>query len=144
MLKLSRKVIVPAPPEKVFNLIDDTASIPKLWRNVTNIRNLQRIPNGGHSFEFDYMMASFKISGSSTDLDHSRPNRIVTYTTGGVHSKLSWTFLPYAGGKETDLHLDVEYDVPIPLLGKLSEMVIAKINEGDITHMLNYIKTYKF
>jgi uncharacterized protein YndB with AHSA1/START domain len=140
MIKLTKEIVIAAPPEAVFDVIDDTANLPELWRNLSNIRNLKRIPNGGHSFQFDYTMAGVRVEGSSVDLEHVRPGRIVTRTTGGVISTLTWAFRPISYGTETDLSLEIEYQVPVPLVGQLAEIIVAKINENDIVYMLNFLK----
>jgi uncharacterized membrane protein len=140
MIKLTQNIHIAAPPERVFALVDDTANLPEIWRNLSNVRDLKRLPNGGHSFQFDYAMAGITIEGSSVDLEHVRPRRIVTLTTGGITSTLTWVFHPSRNGTETDLSIEIEYKVPIPLVGKLAEVVIAKINETDIAYVLNYLK----
>lgn len=140
MLKLQKHILIKAPPEKVFDLVDDTAGLPEIWRNLSNIRDLKRIPNGGHSFEFDYRMAGFQIKGSSSDLEHVRPSRIVTRTSGGLIATLTWNFNPSAGGSETSLVLDIEYEVPVPVVGRVAEHLVAMINNADITYVLTYLK----
>ena len=140
MIKLTKNVIIAAPPEKVFDVVNDTANLPEVWRNLSNIRNLKRLPNGGHSFQFDYVMAGIRIAGSSVDLEHIHPHRIVTRTTGGLTSTLAWEFRPISEGTETDLYLDIEYEAPIPVIGKLAEIIVAKVNETDIVYVLNYLK----
>ena len=140
MLNLKKNVIIAAPPEKVFDVVFDTANIPQVWRNVSNIRNIQSLPNGGHSFQFDYTMAGLRLNGSGTDLLVLRPQRLMTRTTGGVTSTLNWTFKPILTNTQTDLTLEAHYEVPVPLVGRLAEYVVAKINEADIVHMLNYLK----
>ncbi len=140
MVRLSKNLIIAAAPEKVFDLICDTANLPQIWRNLSNIRNLKIIANGGHSFQFDYAMAGVRLEGSSVDLEYVRPRRLVTQTTGGLTSTLTWTFEPLMNGAQTRLLLDIVYEVPVPLLGKLAEIVVAKINETDIVYVLNYLK----
>jgi uncharacterized protein YndB with AHSA1/START domain len=140
MLKLSKTITIAAPPEKVFDVISDTANIPEIWRNLSNVRNLKQIPNGGHSFQFDYSMAGIRIEGSSKDLEYIPPRRIVTQTTGGIISTLTWVFEPQRNGIETNLVLGIQYEVPVRLVGRLAEIVVAKINETDIVYVLNYLK----
>ncbi len=140
MIKLTKNVTIAAPPEKVFDVVDDTANLPEVWRNLSNIRNLKRLPNGGHSFQFDYTMAGVRIEGSSIDLEHARPHRIVTRTTGGIVSTLTWEFRPTSEGAETDLVLEAEYEAPVPVIGRLAEIIVAKVNETDIVYVLNYLK----
>ncbi len=140
MIKLTKSIVIAAPPEKVFDLINDTTNLPQLWRNLSNIQNLKRLPNGGNSFQFDYTMAGIRVKGSSVDLEHDRPHRLVTRTKGGIISTLTWAFRARSGGAETDLSIRIEYQVPLPLVNKLAEIIIAKINENDIVYVLNYLK----
>jgi ribosome-associated toxin RatA of RatAB toxin-antitoxin module len=140
VLNLKKNAIIPASPDSVFDVIFDTTNMPQVWPNVSNIRNLQSLPNGGHSFQFDYTMAGLRLNGSGTDLLVLRPSRLVTRTTGGVTSTLSWTFKPILGNTQTELTLDANYEVPIPLVGRLAEYLVARINETDIAHMLSYLQ----
>jgi uncharacterized protein YndB with AHSA1/START domain len=140
VINLKKNVIITAPPEKVFDVVYDTANISQIWRNVSNVRNLQALPNGGQSFQFDYSMAGLRLNSSGTDLMVLRPHRLITRTTGGVTSTLNWTFNPILTDTQTDLTLEVNYEVPVPLVGRLAEYVVAKINETDVVHMLNYLK----
>ena len=39
-----------------------------------------------------------------------------------------------------DLSLDVAYTIPTPVIGKLAEAIIAKINERDLEAMLENLK----
>ncbi len=137
MIKLQKNLIIAAPPEKVFDVVYDTANIPQVWRNVSNVRNLRDLPNGGHSFQLDYSMAGLRLTVTGTDLFVMRPYRVITRTTGGVTSTLSWTFKSIENDTQTDLLLEVTYEVPVPLIGNLAEYVVAKINEADVVHMLN-------
>ena len=45
-----------------------------------------------------------------------------------------------ASSDSTEVSVEVEYEVPVPLIGKLAEMVIARMNENDIEAVLNYLK----
>ena len=140
MIKLKESVIIAAPPEKVFDMIDDAAGMPEVWRNISNVRNLKRLPNGGNSFQFDYTMIGIRIEVTSVDLAHTRPLSIVTRTTGGIISTLNWDFQPIPGVAETNLVLEIKYEVPVPVVGKLAEVIVAKVNETDVVYALNYLK----
>lgn len=138
MIKMTKAIVVAAPQEKIFDVLNDIANIPEIWRNLSNIHNLKDLPNGGHSFEFDYTMAGITIHGTSTDLVYDRPNRTVTRTTGGIISTLSWTLTPHANG--VNVVFTADYEAPIPVVGKLAETIIAKVNETDMVYVLNYLK----
>jgi carbon monoxide dehydrogenase subunit G len=138
-MKFTKNTHINALPEQVFDFIDDSANLPQIWRNLSNIRNLRRIENGGTSFEFDYTMTGTTLHGTSEDIEYDRPRRIVTRTTGGINSTLEMIFSSGKNGTGTDLTLIVEYDIPIPLLGQLAEVVVAKLNESDIVFFLTHL-----
>lgn len=140
MITLTKSIAIAAPQEDIFDVLDDPASAPEIWRNLSNVRNVRTQPNGGKSFEFDYTMAGIRVKGASTALELVRPSRIVTRTTGGVTSTMTWTLEPSPDGSETNVTFEARYEVPVPLVGRLAEIIIAKINETDIVYVLNGLK----
>ncbi len=140
MITLTKSIVIAAPPEEIFDVLDDPANMPEIWCNLSNVRNITLQPNGGKSFQFDYSMAGIRIEGSSTVLEIDRPHRIVNRTTGGVTSTLVWVLTPSPDGKGTSLDFEARYEVPVPLVGRLAEIIIRKINEADIVYVLNGLK----
>ena len=140
MITLNKSIVIAAPQEEIFDVLDDPASAPETWRNLSNVRNVTLQPNGGKSFQFDYTMAGIRIEASSTPLEIDRPNRIVTRTTGGVTSTLKWELSPSPDGKGTKLDFEARYEVPIPLVGRLAEIIVSKVNEADIVYVLNNLR----
>ena len=57
----------------------------------------------------------------------------------GIPSTFLWT---YSGtnGSVTRLSLTVEYAMPTPVIGKIAEVLAAKINERDLDNMLANLK----
>jgi ribosome-associated toxin RatA of RatAB toxin-antitoxin module len=51
---------------------------------------------------------------------------------GSINSTITWTFR--SNEEATKVTFTVEYKVPIPLLGKMAEAIIVKMNdqEGDL------------
>ena len=140
MITLNKSIVIAASQEDIFDVLDDPANMPEIWRNLSNVRNVTMQPNGGKSFQFDYTMAGIRIDGSSTALEVDRPHRIVNRTTGGVTSTLTWALASSPDGKGTRLDFEARYEVPVPLVGRLAEIIIAKINEADIVYVLNGLK----
>jgi len=132
MAKLEKTVTINAPVEKVFGYIDGATNLPEIWPSLMEVKDVQRLPNGGHSDRFVYKMAGIRLEGTSEDIEYITNQRIVTKTKGGAESTQTWLFEPEAGG--TKVTFKVEYRVPIPVLGKLAEAVIVKMNEheGDL------------
>ncbi len=54
---------------------------------------------------------------------------MVIKTKGGIKSTITWTFRSI--GNKTGVTLTIEYKVPIPLLGKLAEIIVVKMNEQE-------------
>jgi uncharacterized protein YndB with AHSA1/START domain len=139
MVKFTKNIFIAAPPEAIFDAIDDSANLPNYWRNISNVHNFKRIENGGTGFDFDYHMAGFNVKGSSIDLEHDRPRRIVTRTTGGLVSTLTFTFDPGPNGEGTNFEITAEYEMPPSLISHMAEAIVAKVNEGDINYVMNYM-----
>ena len=132
MAKLEKSITINAPVEKVFSYIDGGTNLPEIWPSLVEVKDVQRLPNGGHSDRFVYKMAGIRLEGTSEDVEYIPNQRIVTKTTGGADSTQTWLFQPEAGGLKVTFK--VEYTVPIPALGKLAEAIIVKMNEreGDL------------
>ena len=132
MARLEKSIYIKAPVEKVFGYIDGATNLPEIWPSLIEVKDVQRLPNGGHSDRFVYKMAGIRLEGTSEDIEYIANQRIVTKTKGGAESTQTWLFEPEAGG--TKVTFKVEYSVPIPVLGKLAEAVIVKMNqhEGDL------------
>jgi carbon monoxide dehydrogenase subunit G len=58
---------------------------------------------------------------------------------GGIDSTFSWDFIPENGG--TRVTVQIDYKVPIPVLGKLAEGVITRQNDKDTETMMATLKT---
>ena len=132
MAKLEKTITINAPVEKIFNYISEPTNLPEFWPSLGEVTDVQRLPNGGHSNRWVYKMAGMRFEGTSEDTERVVNQRLVSKTKGGVESTQTWTFQPEAGG--TKVTFAVEYTVPIPVLGKLAEGIIVKMNdrEGDL------------
>ena len=132
MVKAEKTITINAPVEKVFGYINEPTNLPEIWPSLVEVTDVQRLPNGGHSNRFVYKMAGIRLEGTSEDVEHVTNQRIVSKTKDGAESTQTWMFQPEAGG--TKVTFKVEYTVPIPVLGKLAEAVIVKMNdrEGDL------------
>jgi uncharacterized membrane protein len=82
-------------------------------------------------------MAGIRLEGTSESED-TKNQRIVSKSKGGAESTQTWMFQPEAGG--TKVTLEIEYTVPIPVLGKLAEAIIVKMNEHEVELILANLK----
>jgi uncharacterized protein YndB with AHSA1/START domain len=96
-------------------------------------KDVQPLPGGGNSFKWVYKMAGVSFEGTSENTEVVPNQRLVTESKGGIESTITWVFQPEGDG--TKVTTEAEYTVPIPLVGKLAEAFIVKLNEheGEIT-----------
>ena len=138
MAKLDRSVTIDAPIEKVFQFVEDPSNFPEVWPSMMEVKDVERLPSGGRKFSWVYKMAGVKLEGTSETIEYEENRRIVSETKGGIQSKFVWSFAPEGDG--TTLHVDMEYTVPVPVVGKLAESVIVKMNEREASALVSNIK----
>jgi len=138
MVKGETTITINAPVEKVFSYLDEPTNLPDIWPSMVEVKDVQRLPNGGTSFRYVYKMAGVRFEGTNEDTEYVANQRTVTKSKGGIESTVTLTYEPEDGG--TKLTFEGEYTVPIPLLGKLAEVVIVKQNDREIELMLANLK----
>ena len=96
------------------------------------------LPKGGNRFKLTYKMGGIKLDLTSEDIDVKPNQRVVTRTSGGIESLLTFTY--EENGIITKVTLEDDYKVPIPVIGKLAEAVIIKMNEQEADTVLANLK----
>ncbi len=131
MAKLQKSITINAPVEKVFAYLSDPKNLLEIWPSMIEIKDVQPAATGGYNFGWVYKMAGMRFEGASETVEEIPNQRTVTKSTKGIESHFVWTYEPENGG--TKLTVDIEYKVPVPLLGKLADSFILKQNdqEGD-------------
>ena len=138
MAKLENSITINAPVEKVFDYMQTPTNLPEIWPSMVEAKDVQRLPNGGTSFRWVYKMAGVRFEGTSEDIEVVANERVVNESKGGIEGRMIWTFEPEDPG--TRVTSEIEYTVPIPLLGKLAERVIVKMNERESEVLLANLK----
>ncbi|MFH1859046.1 MAG: SRPBCC family protein [Patescibacteria group bacterium] len=129
MTKTVKTINIKAPVEKVFDYISEPTNLPEIWPSLVEVKDVQKLPSGGTRNRWVYKMAGILLKGTGEDTEYVPNQRLVSKTKGGVESTQTWMFQPEAGG--TKVTFEVEYTVPIPVLGKLAEAIIVKMNEHE-------------
>ena len=138
MAKVEKTIVINAPVEKVFTYVDEPTNLLEIWPSMVDAKDVQRLPGGGTSFRWVYKMAGMRLEGTSETTEYVANQRTVAKTKGGVQSTITWIFQPEAGG--TKVTFEAEYPVPIPLLGRLAEAFIVKVNEHEAELLLANLK----
>jgi len=138
MPKGERTITINAPVEKVFSYIDEPTNLLEIWPSMVEVKDVQRLPKGGTSFRFVYKMAGIRLKGTSEDIEYVANERTVTKIKGGTEAIYTWTFQPEDGG--TKMTVEVEWTVPVPVLGKLAEVLIVRQQEREFDLFLANLK----
>ena len=139
MIKTGRSITINAPVTKIFDYLSEPTNQPEIWPSLMEIKDVQRLPDGKTKNRWVYKMAGIRLEGTSEGVESVANQRIVSKTKGGVESTQTWIFQPEAGG--TKVTFEVEYTVPIPVLGKLAEAIIVKMNEHEGEVILANLKS---
>ena len=131
MAKLTKSITINAPVEKVFDYVSDSTNLPEIWPSLMEMKDVKHLPDGTTTDSWTYKMAGIQLKGT-TVTKYVENKSVISKTEGGVKSTQIWTFEPEDGG--TKATFEVEYTVPIPVVGKLAEAIVVKMNdhEGDI------------
>ncbi len=74
-------------------------------------------------------MVGVPLQGESTVTEHVHNERRVMQSKGGIVS--TWDFNLESQDDGTKFTLDIEYTIPVPVLGKLAEKLVLKRNERE-------------
>ncbi len=137
MQKVTQSIDINAPVEKVFSYIANPDNQMDWMTSLIDVRNVS-----GESqdlrFEWTYKMAGVSLDGETARARHVVNERLVSKSKGGIESTFDFVFTPSNGG--THVELTIEYDIPIPVLGKLAEKLVAERNEREMELNLQNIK----
>jgi uncharacterized membrane protein len=139
MESLTKSALVHAPVDEVYGYLSDPTHLPEIWPSLVEIKDVRALPNGGHSNHWTYKMAGIRLEGASEDIEFRPNERIVSKTTGGTESTQTWMVQPEGG--DTRVTFSVDYAVPIPVLGRLAEAAIVKLNDHEGDAILANLKT---
>jgi len=136
MASIKSSITINAPVEKVFEYTKPE-NLPEVWPSLVEVKNVKELPNGGYSWDWVYKMAGVNFYGSSKHVEFVDNVRTVSQSTG-IESTITWSYEAVAGG--TKMTSQTEYKIPVPLLGKVAEAFIVKMNENESETILANLK----
>ena len=139
MVKGIRSIEIQAPVEKIYEFLTLPTNLVEIWPSMVEAKDLRKLPNGGYYFNWVYKMAGIRFEGSSEDIEVDPCHKVVSKSKGGIDSTITFTFEPQEA--VTKVTFEVEYNIPIPLIGKLAETIIVRQNEHETEALLANLKT---
>lgn len=128
---IQRSTVIDAPIERVFRYYSDPEKLPEIWPSFVEARDVTRSADGWpQEFAWTYKMAGMKLEGRTVNVEFEPNRRYVAESKGGIDSRIETTFEAQDG--KTRVTDDIQYHVPVPLLGRMAERVLAKLNENEL------------
>jgi uncharacterized membrane protein len=135
MARFHKTIEIKAPVSSVFSFIEDPNHGPEVMTNMIEVKDVQGTAKGSH-YKWTWSMAGMKFKGENTIIEDVPNKKIVINSKGGIESTWTYNFEPR--GDATILDLDIEYKIPVPILGKMAENLLLKRNEREAeTNLMN-------
>jgi uncharacterized protein YndB with AHSA1/START domain len=138
MATIVKTITIDAPADKVFGYVEDPANVPEYWPSVIEVKDVEPLPGGGYQYRWVYKMAGVRLEGGTETTEFVLNERTVSENSGGVSGTVTWTYEPEAG--KTLVTFEAEYRVHVPLLRKLAESFLVKLNEQEAETILVNVK----
>ena len=137
MASLTRNVVIHAAPERVFTYVTDPLKLPEWLPSMVEVRHV--IGTGaGQQYEWTYKMAGLLLRGQSTVVEYFPNNCAVHQSIGTIGS--DWTIRVEPHDEGAVLRIEVEYSVPVPVLGKLAERLALNRDARDFALAFDNVK----
>jgi uncharacterized protein YndB with AHSA1/START domain len=137
MLKLEKKVTIKAPIEKVFGFVEKPEYLPQIWPAVYEVKEIERIPTGGHRFVWLYNMVGHPMKGTFETFKFESGKLIVDKLAGDLEGTFTWRFVGHDG--ITDVILEEEL-VPKKTLPKEELLFFERRKEFETEIVLENLK----
>ncbi|MDQ3515333.1 MAG: SRPBCC family protein [Gemmatimonadota bacterium] len=139
MPSISKSVTVNRSPAEVIEYIADVSNHPAFIGPLNSVADLSGDPRKPEtSWTWVFVMAGVEISGSAETVKYE-PSRLFSYrTTSGALSTFEYT--AEAQRDATTVTINVTYEIPETLLGKMQAPVIEKLNDSDGQRAVDNLK----
>ncbi len=137
MARVEGSITINAPVEKIFAYLDDPMNGMDFIPSMTDIRGITG-QGVGQKWGWTYKMMGLPLKGEAEVTEFIRNKRCVVKTTGSILSTWTFTFQRRSGA--TRLDLVVEYTIPIPVLGKLGEGLVLRLNQREAEFAIAMLK----
>ncbi len=137
MAKAKNSIVVDAPIKKVWEIFDNIEKIPDWMPLLNEVSDLQG-EGVGRTYSWRYKFMGMPFKGKSTVTEEVPNKKMVTKSEGGVNSTWNWDLS--SEGKGTKIDVEVEYTVPVPVLGRFAEGYVSKQGSRDLGHALDNLK----
>jgi uncharacterized membrane protein len=139
MQRISGAVEIKVSAQRVYEFLTQPSNLPSIWPNMVSVSNVVRRADGSHEFDWIYKMAGVHLKGHAKS-EEVQPARLVRIRNeSGIPSTFVWKY-EARDGAGMRLTVDVEYTVPAPVVGRIAEHMLTRINQRDLDTLLANLK----
>lgn len=129
MPSIHRSAIIDAPVQDVYEYWRNPVNWPEVWPSFVEVTDVVTTRDGPRTtLRGLYKLVGIPVRGDVV-LECFPDQRIAYSSSGGMDSTIQWTFEP--DGDQTLMTTDVEYTVPVPVLGRVLEPFVVKSLEHE-------------
>ena len=137
MVKSELSVTIDVPPEKVFARIIEPMNTIEDIPNVIEVKDVTG-EGAGMSWKLVYKMAGVRLPLDCTRVEYADNEQITIQIKGAMNATQTFELKPLDAGCQ--LRVIGEYEIPIPLVGKIAEALLKKHNEREWEAILDNLK----
>jgi carbon monoxide dehydrogenase subunit G len=140
MTVIDQSISIDAPPERVFEWIDNPERLPEYVPGVRRVDNVQRSDRRvGDSFQLHYSVLGLEAPTKFTTVEYTKPERIVEQMDGAFIGTFATTLRPE--GRGTRVNVRIQYTMKGGLVGKaVNTLLVERLNEKNAEHFLENLK----
>lgn len=138
MISVSDSIRVDASVEDTFAFLDDPHNHAAVTPRLTDVRDVERLPNGGKRLSYTYRMAGVGVDGELIQRRHEPNERMAFEMRGGLEGEIDLRFAPHDDGG-TELTYAAEYELPGSVLSVVAAPVARRFNERQLRATLRNV-----
>jgi uncharacterized membrane protein len=135
--KFHKNVEINAPVEKVYSYIEELRKYPGWITNLIEVKDVKESGVGTH-YTWTWNMAGIKCKGEATNIEDIPNKRAVVKSKGVIDA--TWEFKLETHKNVTTLDLDIDYSIPVLVLGKNAKKLINQNNDRDADRTIMNLK----
>jgi carbon monoxide dehydrogenase subunit G len=137
MASWKNSVAIHAPVDRVFGYVDDPTTLAEWLPGMFQVHSVNGAAEG-QQHEWTYKMAGVPLRGQAVVVEHVPNVRAVHQSIGMIHVTFAYSVDSVDEG--TLLTLEIEYTIPVPVLGRLAERIVLARNEREFEMALTNVK----
>ena len=137
---IEKSIVINAPAERVFAIVDDPNRLPDYMVGIVRVADVVQTPvRIGDSMRFTYAVIGLRFPGKATILDWEQNSRVVAKLEGGIGGTYTVTLRPQSNATRATWRFD--YTMKGGILGKaVNALLVERINEKNAERGLENLK----